>query len=84
VSAGLPTREQMVAAGVADTHAGFLANLDPAERADAERLAKARHAIALGDWDELTEHERAGSTIAALHYLRAARAIGLVPADGAR
>ena len=63
--------------------ASFLAALDPEERADAERLAEARQDLADAGsghtgwyaWAALTHDERAASTIEALHWLRAARAI---------
>lgn len=77
-------RDRLIAAGVAPTFAGFLARLEPAEHANAERLAAARQAIAAKGfgagappWADLTEDERAGMTVTALHWLRAARSIGL-------
>lgn len=82
--------DRLTAAGVHHLTANHLASLDPVERADAERLAEARQELAEAGggrtgwyaWAGLTEDERAGSTVAALHYLRAARAAGLACSTG--
>lgn len=70
-------------AGVHHLTAGFLASLPEFEREDAERLAAARQQLAATGtgrpaWHELTDDERATSTMAAVHYIRAARQADLL------
>jgi hypothetical protein len=56
--------------------------LDPAVRADAERLAAAMHADNPGNapvWEHLGEHDRLAWIVSAARWLRVARSLGLVP-----
>ncbi|WP_433358710.1 hypothetical protein [Streptosporangium sp. CA-115845] len=61
---------------------------DDAEREHAERLAAARQQLAHEgvlnpSWEELTDDERAGAMVEAVHYLRAGRRVGLYGFDAA-
>lgn len=75
-AAGLPTDDD-----ITSTIVSFLDDVDPAEREDAGALALARHDAAWraggGHWRDLSASERIVKTVEALHWLRAARSIGL-------